>query len=73
MKIRDKRFELKSFNFQDLNGVLYDNLFEKELRLSLYGIIDLLNEVSQGKYDIVKLQYQINEQFDEILDKGDSE
>ena len=47
----EKRFELKSWNYDKLQGVICDNLTGAELVLSLYGIIELLNKVSQPEYD----------------------
>ena len=43
----EKRFELKSIHFHKLNIVIYDNLKEVELHLSIYELVNLLNQVSQ--------------------------
>jgi len=63
---KNKRFELKSFHYHDLKGVIYDNLKEEELHLSLYEIVNLLNEVSQDDYDLQKIGKEISNKIDEI-------
>ena len=65
-----KRFELKSFHFNDLNGVIHDNLEKEELHLSLYGIIELLNDVSQPEYDLLKLRDDICNKIDRVVGDG---
>ena len=62
----NKRFELKSWNFNNLNGKLYDNLKKEELYLSLYGLVDLLNEVSQAEYTLYNLKEDIIQKLDRI-------
>lgn len=64
----NKRFELKSWNYNYLNGKVYDNLKKEELHLSLYEIVDLLNEVSQSEYDLIQLKEDIIEKLDKIGD-----
>ena len=64
----EKRFELLSYHFNDLQAAeIKDNLTNETLHLSIYGLVDLLNEVSQQDYDLRKLK----EVFDEII--GDVE
>lgn len=63
---KNKRFELKSFHYHDLKGVIYDNLKEEELHLSLYEIVNLLNEVSQADYDLQKIGKEISDKIDEL-------
>ena len=64
----NKRFELKSWNFNNLNGKIYDNLKKEELYLSLYGLVDLLNEVSQAEYTLYNLKDDIIQKLNEIGD-----
>ena len=46
MTKHNKRFKLKSIDFQELKITIYDYLEDKELNLSIYGLIALLNELS---------------------------
>lgn len=70
----EKRFELKSFHFTNLNGVIYDNLKKEELHLSIYEMINLLNEVAQTEYDLKQLRDEFFSRFDRIIGlKGDVE
>lgn len=64
----EKRFVLKSWNYNDLNGEIYDNLKKEELHLSLYGIMNLLNEVSQSEYTLYNLKEDIIQKLDKIGD-----
>ena len=64
-----KRFELKSWNYNKLQGVIYDNQNEETLRLSLYEIIELLNKVSQSEYDLRRVRDEIQEKLDELFKK----
>ena len=64
----NKRFELKSWNFNHLNGKIYDNLKKEELHLSLYELVDLLNEVSQAEYTLYNLKEDIIQKLNEIGD-----
>ena len=64
----NKRFELKSWSYNDLNAKIYDNLKKEELNLSLYGIVDLINEVSQAEYTLHNLKEDIIQKLDEIGD-----
>ena len=63
----EKRFELKSFHFTNLNAVIYDNLKKEELDLSIYEMINLLNEVSQTEYDLKQLRDEFFSRFDRII------
>lgn len=65
----EKRFELKSWNYTKLQGVIYDNQNKETLRLSLYEIIELLNKVSQSEYDLRKVGDEIQEKLDELFKK----
>lgn len=64
----NKRFELKSWSYNHLNGKMYDNLKKEELHLSLYEIVELLNEVSQSEYDLIQLKEDIIKKLDKIGD-----
>ncbi len=64
----EKRFELKSWSYNHLNATIYDNLKKEELHLSLYEIVDLINEVSQSEYTIHNLKEDIIQKLDEIGD-----
>lgn len=64
----NKRFELWSFNFHNLNAIIYDNLEEKQLPLTIYEIVELLNEVSQSEYDLLKLRDDICKKLDDVVD-----
>ena len=63
-----KRFELKSFHFTNLNGVIYDNLKKEELHLSIYEIVNLLNEVAQTEYDLKQLRDEFFSRFDRVIE-----
>ena len=64
----EKRFELKSWSYNHLNATIYDNLKKEELYLSLYEIVDLINEVSQSEYTLHNLKEDIIQKLDEIGD-----
>lgn len=64
---RDRRFELRSFHFNDLIAVVYDNEKKEELRLSIHGLVQLLNDVTQQNYDIKRLKTMIDEDFNKIM------
>lgn len=64
----NKRFVLKSWNYNKLQGVIWDNLNDEELVLSLFGIIELLNEVSQPEYTLRNLKEDIIQKLDKIGD-----
>lgn len=68
----EKRFELKQFNFQDLDVVIYDNLEDAEMHLSVYALVNLLNTFAQKEYDLLRLRKDIDELFDKLID-GDVE
>ena len=63
----NKRFELMSWHFTDNMGVIYDNLEDKELKLSVYGLVDFLNEISQAEYDLLKLRDDVCKKIDEVM------
>ena len=65
----EKRFELKSIHFHKLNIVIYDNLKEVELHLSIYELVILLNQVSQQEYDLNRLGDEIKSKLDKIMEK----
>ena len=68
-----KRFELKSWHYNKLQAVIYDNQNEETLKLSLYEIIELLNNVSQSEYDLRKVGDEIQEKLDELFKKEKKE
>lgn len=59
--MREKRFDLKSIHFKKFTVIIYDNLAEKELHLSIYEVIELLNRVSQSEYDLRKIKKESEE------------
>lgn len=65
-KMTEKRFELKSWSYNSLNAKIYDNLKKEELHLSLYEIVNLLNEVSQSEYNLVQLKEDIFKKLDNV-------
>ena len=69
----NKRFQLKSWNYNHLNGTIYDNLKKEELCLSLYEIVDLLNEVSQSEYNLIQLKEDIIKKLNSVCDNVDDE
>ncbi len=64
----EKRFELRTYHFKELKAVVYDHLEEKELVLSIYDLIDLLNEVAQSEYDFEKLGNELKDTIDECME-----
>ena len=62
-----KRFELWSWDFSDMCGVLYDKSEKKELHLSLYKLVDLLNDVSQQEFDLKQFKDEIVSKLDEMV------
>lgn len=64
-----RRFELKSWHYNELRAVIYDNQNEETLELSLYAIIELLNKVSQSEYDLRKAGDEIQEKLNELFKK----
>ena len=64
----EKRFDLKSIHFTKFTVIIYDNLTEKELNLSMFEVVDLLNEVSQSGYNLVQLKEDIIKKLDKIGD-----
>ena len=69
----EKRFELKSWNFQKLKGTIFDNQEGKTYYITLYELIDLLNEVSQSEYDLKKVGNEIKNKLDELFELSDVE
>ena len=67
----EKRFELKSWSYNHLNATIYDNLKKEELHLSLYEIVNLINEVSQSEYTLHNLKEDIIQKLDKIGDVDD--
>ena len=49
--------------------VIYDNLKEEELLLSIYELVNLLNEVSRQEYNLKRLGDEIKNKLDEIIKK----
>jgi hypothetical protein len=68
----EKRFELKSVHFKKLDIVIYDRLNEKELHLSIFEVVDLLNDVSQTEFDLHRLREYAIQKLDEMI-AGDVE
>jgi len=66
----NKRFELKSWNYNKLQAKIYDNQEEEQLVLSLYEIINLLNKVSQSEYDLKRVGSEIQDKLDELFKKS---
>ena len=64
-----KRFELKSYHFKDMKAIIYDHVKEKELNLSIYEIVNLLNEISEEKFEFIKRKKEIKEK---IIKLGES-
>ena len=64
----EKRFELRTYHFKELKSVVYDHLEEKELVLSIYDLIDLLNGVAQSEYDFEKLGNELKDKIDELME-----
>lgn len=63
-----RRFILKSIHFNDLLIVVYDNLKEKELHLTIYELVGLLNKVAQKEYDVQIFRKEMNELLDKLID-----
>ena len=66
----NKRFELKSWNYNRLQAVIWDNLNDEKLVLSLYEIIELLNKVSQPEYDTIRVGREIMDKLAELFKVG---
>ena len=67
-----KRFTLHSIHFKELTVDIFDNLEAKHLHLSIYELVELLNEVSQSEYDLKRVGNEIQNKLDELF-KGDVE
>lgn len=63
-----KRFELQRICFQKLQVVLYDYLEDRELYLSIYELVNLLNEVSYRDYSLKMLKEDICQKLDEVIE-----
>lgn len=64
-----KRFELWSWDFADMCGVLYDKSEKVELHLSIYKLVELLNDVSQQEYDLKQFRDEIINKLDEVVEE----
>ena len=62
-----KRFELRSWNYNKLQAVIWDNLNDEKLVLSLYEMIELLNKVSQPEYDTIRVGREIMDKLAELF------
>lgn len=69
---KKKRYDLREYHFHELTAVIYDNLEEKELRLNLYEIINLLNEATQENYNKQQMVKEIKNRLDELESMGQS-
>lgn len=65
----EKRFELKSYHFKEMKIFVYDHLEDKELVLSIYELVDLLNKVSEEEFDFITRKKEIKEK---IIKLGES-
>lgn len=63
----EKRFQLMSVHSRKLEFGIYDNLEDIELNLSIYELVNLLNNVSQRDYDLKKLKEDICQKLDEVI------
>ena len=63
----ENRFELRSAHFFKLEVTIYDKLADKELDLSIYDLIVLLNDIAQSEYDLRMLKKDIIEKLDEAI------
>ena len=64
----DKRFDLKSVHFKKLTIKIYDKFEDKELDLSLFEIVDLLNEVAEPEYTLKDFRDDVCDKIDEIME-----
>lgn len=62
-----ERFELRSAHFYKLEVTIYDKLEDKELDLSIYDLIVLLNDIAQSEYDLRMLKKEIIEKLNEAI------
>lgn len=69
----NKRFTLKSIHFNKLTVDLFDNQEAKHLHLSIYELVDLLNNVSKQEYDLLKLREDVCKKIDLIIDADKEE
>lgn len=63
----EKQFELRSAHFYKLEVTIYDKLEDKELDLSIYDLIVLLNDIAQSEYDLQMLKKDIVEKLNEVI------
>ena len=59
----EKRFELKSYHFKEMKLFVYDHLEDKELILSIYDLVNLLNEMSKQEYEFLMAKKEIKEKI----------
>ena len=52
-----------------MKAIIYDHVKEKELNLSIYEIVNLLNEISEEKFEFIKRKKEIKEK---IIKLGES-
>lgn len=67
MMMTKKRFDLKSIHFNK-TVELFDSKKCEYLLLSIYELVDLLNEVSESEYTLYNLKEDIIEKLNEIGD-----
>lgn len=63
----EKRFTLKSIQFNKLTVELFDNQEAKHLHLSIYELVDLLNTVSRQEYDLLRLREDVCKRIDLVM------
>lgn len=63
----EKRFTLHSIHFNKLTVDLFDNQEAKHLNLSIYELVDLLNDVSKQEYDLLRLREDVCKRIDLIM------
>ena len=66
-KMTEKRFTLKSIQFNKLTVELFDNQEAKHLHLSIYELVDLLNTVSRQEYDLLRLREDVCKRIDLVM------
>lgn len=67
--MKTERFELRAYHFHKLTIELYDNLKDEELYLSIYELINLLNDVTRKEYDLMKAKKELTEILEHIMSK----
>ena len=63
----NKRFELLSWDFIEMRGVLYDRQEKKQYNLSIYSLVELFNDILQQEYDLKQFRDEIISKLDEIV------